>query len=229
MIIKNYNEFIELLYSYQDLKYKEFHGKLILDNNLIGVRTPILKRIAKNISQGDYNKFIDLNNHNLYEEKMIYGFLLGYIDEDFDILKELINDFLPYIDNWAICDMTASNLKAFKKNKRLGFEQIKMYLRSENPWVNRFGYVLLLDYYVDDNYIDKIFILCEKYTDEYYVKMSIAWLLSMCYVKYKEKTLEFLNKNIIDKWTYNKTIQKIIDSNRVNDEEKIILRGMKLK
>lgn len=223
----NYNDFINYLYDNQDLKYKEFHRKLILNDNLIGVRTPILKNIAKNISKSDYNLFIQNNKHELYEENIIHGLLLGYLKEDFNKIKELINSFLPYIDNWAICDMTVSNLKIFKKNKNIGFKEIKKYLKNKNPWINRFGYVLLLSYYIEDKYIDEIFVLCNKYQNEYYVKMSIAWLLSMCYVKYSEKTLLFLNNNKLDNWTYNKTIQKIIESNRVTKEEKSMLRELK--
>lgn len=229
MIVKDYNEFIKLLYSHQDLKYKDFHGKLILSNKLIGVRTPLLKKIAKEISKGDYNSFIKLNKHNLYEEIMIHGLIIGYIKCDFSTVKELINNFLPFINNWAICDMTAANLKIYRQNKDEGFNEIKKYLRSKNYWINRFAYVLLLDYYIESKYIDKIFILCSNYKDEYYVKMSIAWLLSMCYIKYKEKTLKFLNSNTLDKWTHNKTIQKIIESNRISKDEKIILKGMKIK
>lgn len=123
--------------------------------------------------------------------------------------------------------MTVSNLKIFRKNKEDGFKEIKKYLKNSNTWINRFGYVLLLNYYIDDKYIDKIFKLCENYKDEYYVKMSIAWLISMCYIKYKDKTMEYLNNNELDKWTYNKAIQKIIESNRVSKEEKEILKKMK--
>lgn len=229
MIENGYDEFIKLLYKHQDLKYKEFHKRLILSDNLIGVRTPILKKIAKQIARGNYNSFIELNKHDLYEETIIHGLILGYIKDNFNGVKELINNFLPYIDNWAICDISVSNLKIFNKNKEDGFIEIKKYLKNKNIWINRFGYVLLLNYYIDDEYIDQIFILCKNHKDEYYVKMSIAWLLSMCYIKYKEKTLKFLNSNTLDKWTYNKTIQKIIESNRINKDEKTILKGMKIK
>lgn len=227
--MNSYNDFLELLKNNQDLKYKDFHSKLILDDNLIGVRTPILKKLAKQIASSDYNKFIELNKHNIYEEKIVHGLVIGYIKEDFDNIIKLLDEFLIYIDNWAVCDLTVSNLKFFKKNKDKGFIQIKKYLKDTNLWINRFGYVLLLNYYIEDKYIDEIFKLCKKYKDEYYVKMSIAWLLSMCYIKYKDKTLDFLVTNVLDKWTYNKTIQKVIESNRVKKEEKNILKGMKIK
>lgn len=222
-----YNEFIKYLYSFQNLKYKEFHKKLILTDDLIGIRTDILKKIAKEIAKNDYKAFIKNNRHILYEENIIHGLLLGYLKLDFNDLKILIDNFLPFINNWAVCDLTVSNLKIFIKNKEDGFNEIKKYLKNSNTWINRFGYVLLLNYYIDDKYIDKIFKLCKNYKDEYYVKMSIAWLISMCYIKYKDKTIEYLNNNELDKWTYNKAIQKIVESNRVSKEEKEVLRKMK--
>lgn len=224
-----YDKFIKYLYSFQDIKYKNFHKKLILDDNLIGIRSNNLKIIAKKIAKNDYKKFILYNKHELYEEKILHGLVLGYLKLDFSELIPMIDEFIPYIDNWAICDCTVANLKIFSKNKEAGLKEIKKYLKNKNTWINRFGYVLLLNYYIEDKYIDTIFKLCNKYKDEYYVKMSIAWLISTCYVKSKEKTLEYLKYNKLDDWTYNKSIQKIIESNRVNKTEKDILKRMKRK
>lgn len=227
----NYQEFIDELYNLQDLKYKEFHGKLIMSDNLIGVRTPELKRIAKVIARSNYEEFFKKNKHKLYEENLVHGLVLGYLKLEFDELKILVNDFIPYIDNWAVCDMTVSNLKVYKKNKTkdIVFEEIKKYVNNNNPWINRFGYVLLLEYFIEEKYIDEIFNLCTNYKDHYYVKMAIAWLISMCYIKYKGRTLTFLKKNKLDEWTHNKAIQKIIESYRVTEEDKKMLRGLKRK
>ena len=226
-----HEEFLNKLYSLQDLKYKEFHSKLIMSNKLIGVRTPELKRIAKAIARSNYKEFFKENRHELYEENLVHGLVLGYLKLDFDELKPLVDDFIPYIDNWAVCDATVANLKVYKKNKTkdIVFNEIKNYLNSENPWINRFGYVLLLEYFIEEKYMDQIFELCENYKDHYYVKMAIAWLISMCYIKYKGRTITFLKKNKLDIWTHNKAIQKIIDSYRVDNMDKIILRGLKRK
>ena len=224
-----YKDFINELYNLQDLEYKNFHSKLILSDKLIGVRTKELKRMAKTIARSNYKEFFKQNNHKLYEENIVHGLILGYLKLDFNDLNPLIDDFIPYIDNWAVCDLTVSNLKIFSKNKDIGFIEIKKYLKDNNPLINRFGYVLLLNYYIDDKYIDKIFKLCSNYKDEYYVKMAIAWLVSMCFIKYKNKTLKFLNNNKLDDWTYNKSIQKIIESNRVSNEDKNMLRRLKRK
>ncbi len=226
-MIYTYDDFIKYLYTLEDIKYRDFNKKIILKDNIIGIRTDKLKYIARLISKNDYNKFIALNKHKLYEENLLHGLLLGYIKLDFNELIPLIDKFLPFIDNWAICDLTVSNLKIFKNNKELGLKEIKKYLKNSNTWINRFGYVLLLNYYVEDKYIDFIFKSINNYKDEYYVKMAISWLISICYIKYKDKTLEFLKNNKLDKFTYNKSIQKIIESSRVSIDEKNMLRTMK--
>ena len=226
-----YEDFLTELYSLQDLKYKEFHSKLIMSDKLIGVRTPELKRIAKVIARSNYEDFFKENRHELYEENLVHGLVLGYLKLDFIELKPLVDDFIPYIDNWAVCDATVANLKVYKKNKTkdIVFNEIKNYLKNDNPWINRFGYVLLLEYFIEEKYMDEIFELCENYKDHYYVKMAIAWLVSMCYIKYKGRTITFLKKHKLDVWTHNKAIQKIIDSYRVDNMDKVILRGLKRK
>ena len=226
-----YEDFINELYSLQDLKYKDFNSKIVGTNNVIGVRTPELKRIAKSIARGDYKSFIENNKHEYYEETLVHGLVLGYLKLEFDELKYYIDSFIPLIDNWAVCDMTVANLKIFKKNKTkdICFNEIKKYIKNYNPWINRFGYILLLDYFIEEDYISEIFELCENYKDHYYVKMGVAWLISVCYIKFKGRTLTFLKNNNLDDWTYNKAIQKIIESNRVSDEDKKMLRGMKRK
>ncbi|MBR6689987.1 MAG: DNA alkylation repair protein [Bacilli bacterium] len=226
-----YDEFLKELYSLQDLKYKEFHSKLIASDKLIGVRTPELKRIAKVIARSNYEDFFKDNKHELYEENLVHGLVLGYLKLEFDDLKPLVDEFIPYIDNWAVCDITVANLKVYKKNKTkdIVFNEIKKYISNNNPWINRFGYVLLLEYFIEEKYIEETFELCSNYKDEYYVKMAIAWLISMCYIKFKGRTLTFLKKNKLDTWTHNKAIQKIIESYRVSDDDKKMLRSLKRK
>lgn len=226
-----YEDFLSELYSLQDLKYKEFNSKLIMSDKLIGVRTPELKRIAKVIARSNYEEFFKENRHELCEENLVHGLVLGYLKLDFEDLKPFIDEFLPFINNWGVCDMTAANLKVYKKNKTkdVVFNEIKNYISNDNPWINRFGYVLLLEYFIEEEYMDEIFKLCENYKDEYYVKMAIAWLISMCYIKFKGRTLSFLKKNKLDTWTHNKAIQKTIESCRVTEEDKKMLRGLKRK
>ena len=227
----SYDDFIEKLNSLQDLKYKEFNSKIVCDNTTIGVRTPELKRIAKQVANSNYDEFLKNLKYKYFEEKLVHGLTLGYLKLEFEELKQYINKFLPHIDNWAVCDMTAANLKLFKKNKNKDscFSEIKKYIGDSNSWINRFGYVLLIDYFVEEKYIESILELCSNYKDDYYVRMAIAWLISACYIKYKGKTLTFLKYNNLDDWTYNKSIQKIIESNRISITDKKILKGMKRK
>lgn len=225
---ETYKVFLEYLYSLQDLKYKVFHSRIIMSDNLIGVRTPELKRVASIIAKNDYIGFIKYNTKNTYEEKVLYGLVLGYLKINFKCCLELLKDFIPFVDNWAINDIVCANMKCFKKNQEEGYKFIIDCLRSNNSWSIRFGIVLLLDFYINDNYIDKILDICNMIkSDEYYVKMAVAWLLSICYIKYKEKTLSFLETTTIDDWTYNKAIQKIIESTRVEKQEKLELKKLK--
>ncbi len=228
---KRYNEFLQQLDSLVDEKYKKFTANLgIKEDYLIGIRTPELKKIAKSISNENYLEFIELNTHDTYEERLIHGLLIGYIKTNFNTIKQLLWDFIPYIDNWALCDVTVANLHIWNKNTKDGFSFVKKCLNSENKWYQRAGFILLLDYYINDAYIDQILDICNHFkTDEYYVKMAIAWLISICYIKQKEKTLLFLKDNQLESWIQNKSIQKIRESTRVDKIEKDELLKWKKK
>lgn len=225
----NYNNFLEFLYSKRDTKYLEFHSKLLKDKtNLIGIRVPILKEIAKKISKGDYLSFFQNNTHNTYEEKMIHGLVIGYLNISFkELLKEL-DLFIPYVDNWAINDVVCANLKAFKKYPKEGYTYIQKLLKDKNSWYIRFGLVLLLDFYINEDYIDNILDIANniKSTD-YYVQMANAWLISICFIKFEEKTYQFLLNNELDDFTFNKSISKICDSYRVEKLVKEELRKLR--
>lgn len=224
---QTYQKFIKYLKTISEKNYQKFHQKLLKNEKIkvLGVRTPKLKEIARQISKTDYLKFIKYNTHTYYEENIIHGLLLGIIKDD-NILN-LIDDFIPYIDNWATCDITCANLKIFKK---ININQTKKYLKSSNPWEIRFGLVILLDHYIEKENINYIFITCNIVkNDHYYVKMAIAWLLSICYIKYPEITLKYLKNVDLDNFTYNKTISKICESLRVSKETKEKLKKLKRK
>lgn len=219
---KSYNEFVEYLFSLQDLKYREFHSGLGINKNyLIGVRTPILKKIAKNISLGDYNSFIEYNKHNTYEEILVHGLILGYLEVEFETVLNLFKKFIIYIDNWALCDLVCANLRIWNKNTKTGLKFVKWALNSKNQWYNRVGVVLLTNYYINDDYIEYILNTIKNYkTNDYYVIMGIAWLLSTCYIKYPTKTEILIKSNVLDKKIQNKTIQKIRESLRIDNKTK---------
>lgn len=225
---KEYKNLINNLYTLKDEKYKQFHSKLLKDNNieLIGIRTPELKKIAKEISKNDYNSFIKQNTHKTYEECILHGLVLGYINLEENNLLKMIDEFIPYIDNWAVNDLTVSNLKAFKK---INIQVIDKYINSDNPWEIRFGLTLLLNYYINTENLNKIFDICDsiKNTD-YYVEMANAWLISICYIKYPKETFKYLKKCKLNKFTMNKAISKICDSYRVSPNDKKEVRKLKI-
>jgi len=220
----SYNEFIKYLFSIKDEIYSKFHSKLLKNDKIkvIGIRTPLLKEIAKKITKTDYLKFIKLNNHKYYEETILHGLVITYLKIEFKKSIKLFNNYIKHIDNWASCDIVISNYKIFKKNLDLGFNYITKYLNDTNPWINRVGIVLLLNYYINDDYIDEILNICNNIkTNEYYVKMANAWLISMCLIKQYNKTYNFLLNNNLDNWTHNKAIQKSIESYRIKNKEEL--------
>ena len=219
---ESYQEFINFLISLEDINYKNFHSRLLgVKKNLIGIRTPKLKEIAKEIAKGEWQEFIRYSQNNYYEEGVIKGLVLGFIKVDYEVRKGYIDSFIAEIDNWAICDITVGNLKFLKKEKDSYYNFIKECILSNKSWKIRFGLVTLLDYYLEEKYIDEIFSLCSSITNkEYYVKMAQAWLISIMFIKFREKTLDYLKENSLDTWTHNKAIQKIRESTRVNKEDK---------
>ena len=224
----SYDLFIKYLYSYQDVNYLKFHSKLVKDKSIIGIRIPILKKIAKEISKSNYLDYIKYNRHDTYEEDMIYGLILGYIKTPFKDVLNYLKAFMPYNDNWAINDTVCANLKGFKNNQDTGYIFIKELLNSKKDWYIRFALVLLLDYYINDDYIDKLYSIIDSVkSDNYYVEMANAWLISICFIKYPDKTMNYLLNNNLDKFTFNKSIDKICDSYRVENSIKNELKRIK--
>ena len=207
----------------QDVKYKEFHSGLCPNvDKIIGVRVPQLKELAKQIAKEDYKKFLIHVKDEYYEELALHGLVIGYakmsIEDTFDYLKE----FVPKINSWAVCDVTCANLKITKKYRKEMWEFLETYIHSNKEYEIRFAVVMYLNYYLtDDEYIAEILKRIDKVENkEYYVQMAIAWLISIAYIKQKDKTIKYLEKNHLDKFTQNKAIQKIRESYRVPKEEK---------
>lgn len=222
----SYEEFYQNLWQYEEIPYRNFQGRLIKSDCLIGIRMPILHKLARQISKTDIVSFFSFNQHRKYEETLLHGLVIGYWQGSFpDILKH-IEQFLPFNDNWAINDIISSNLKCFRENRELGLVFIQNCLCSSHHWNIRFAYTLLLFHYLEEPYFPLMFRMCEQYQgDEYYVRMAIAWLLSFCYIKGPEETIAYLKKDTLDTWTHNKAIQKMLESNQV--KEKDYLRTLK--
>ena len=217
------------LFELQDLKYKEFHSGLCPNvDNIIGVRVPKLREIAREISKKDYDEFLRNVKDEYYEELVLHGLVIGYskisIEDTFKYLKE----FVPKINSWAVCDTTCSNLKITKKYMKEMWNFLEQYINSNKEYEIRFALVMYLNYYLTEEYIDEILKRIDKIANkEYYVQMAIAWLISFAYIKQKEKTEKYIKNNKLDKFTLNKAIQKICESYRVTEQEKEYLKKYK--
>ena len=225
----SYNKFIEELKKLGTDKYKNFNSKLIpfTQNEIIGIRIPILRNIAKKIYNTDYIAFLELVDNKYIEEVLIEGFLIGNIKNEILADKYIIR-FLPKIDNWCVCDTFCNSLKIVNKDKNKYFSFFTNRIDLTEPFNVRVGLIILNTFFIEEKYINDIFKFIDNINiDHYYVKMGIAWLISSCYIKFKDNTLGYLNNNKLDNFTYNKAIQKIIESNRVNNIEKNTLRKMK--
>ena len=224
-----YQELLIYLDTLKDIKYQKFQKKIVVYDDVIGVRCDDLKSIAKEISKCDYKGFIENNQSLTYELVLIEGLMYGYLKIPFNELKDYLNNYLSKIRSWGQVDSVVSNLKIFKKEQKQGFIYTKKLVHSKNNFVKRFGIILLLNYFLYDEYIDRVLEIVSKLkSDDYYVKMAIAWLMSISYIKYKEKTLVYL-VNIKDDFIYNKTLSKIIDSRRIDRKEKEFIRSLKRK
>ena len=213
-----------------DSKYQEFHSALVPGiGNILGVRIPQLRILAKEIAKRDnWRMFVEATDTKFYEETMLQGMVIGLAKMELDERMKHISMFVPRIDNWAVCDIFCGELKtAVKKGKETVWQFIQPYLISPKEFEIRFGIVMLF-HYVDDEHIDSLLEYADLFNhDAYYARMAMAWMISICFIKFPEKTMEYLKQSKLDNWTYNKSLQKTIESLRVDKETKDILRGIK--
>lgn len=217
------------LFEMQDLKYRDFHSKLmptIDKEKVIGIRTPDLRKFAKRMFKTDVSEdFLANLPHEYYEENNLHAFLIEQID-DYDLCIKELNRFLPFVDNWATCDMMRP--KVFKNHLSELLDEIDKWLLSKDTYTVRFGMEMLMVYYLDENfkteYSDAV---AGIRTDEYYIKMMQAWYFATALSKQYEKILPYLENNRLDADTHNKTIRKAIESYCITDEQKKYLRTLK--
>lgn len=224
------NEIREKLFEKQDLKYKEFHGKLCPNlDKIIGVRVPELKKIAKQIAKTDYKNYLKNAQDEYYEELLLQGLVIGYSKTTLEEKLKYLEKFVPKINSWAVCDVTCGTLKIAQKYEKEVWEFLQQYIKSKKEYEIRFALVMYLDYYLKEEYIDKILEQINNITSkDYYVQMAIAWLVSIAYIKQKEKTEKFLKNNKLDKFSQNKSISKICESYRITPEEKERVKKYKI-
>lgn len=219
------------LFSHADEEYKAFQCKLmpgVDEDKVIGVRTPILRTYAKELfKSGAYEEFLAEMPHQYYDMMNLHGFILCEM-KDFDRVITEINRFLPFVDNWATCDLVSPK-KAFKKNLDSLLEHIKIWMASSETYTIRFGMEMLMSFYLDDEfkpeYLDWV---AAVRSDEYYVKMMQAWYFATALAKQYDATLPYIEKQALDDWTHNKAIQKARESFRITPEQKEYLKSLKL-
>lgn len=222
---------LEELMSHSEEQYKFFNLKIIPTNqNVLGVRTPLLKKMAKKIAKESPYEFITLDKGNSYEMIMLEGLVISYLKVPFSDLVPYIESYMNKIDNWAQVDSFVMNFKGIIKEKEIVFNILKTWLISKEEFVVRTALIILLSYYVDKEHLQNIFDISNKVTHKgYYVFMGNAWLISVCMAKLPEETIQFFKDNQLDNITHNKAIQKSRESNRVSKEHKDLLNTLKRK
>lgn len=239
-----------------DEKYKEFQSKLlptIEENRILGVRSPVAKKIARKYANTDEgNKFMDELPHKYYDENVVHAFMLCSLEVGEEEMVKKLTRFLPFMDNWAVCDGLCANLKSFfkDKEKRLDFvlSCIDLSVYGDIPtcflspasttYTIRFGLVSLLAYYVEEKYLGKIFDVCKDIAPlcgenprpadySYYVSMAVAWLISTCLIKEYDLALPLIKSKEIPKWIHNKSIQKACESCQIDGDKKAYIKTLK--
>ena len=197
-------------------------------SSIIGVRTPELKAMAKEIlKSGDYEDFLNDLPHKYFEENQLHAFILSGMKDAESCFEEL-EKFLPYVDNWATCDQMSP--KVFKKHKDELLKRVKEWIRSDETYTVRFGVGMLMEHFLDDDYDVKYPEMVAKLrSDEYYVNMMIAWYFATALAKQYDTIIPYIEKKKLDKWTHNKAIQKSVESYRITDEQKTYLKTLKIK
>ena len=229
---ENINNYIEKkLFGMQDLKYRSFHLKLmpgVDPETVIGVRTPELRSFSSEIfKRDDKENFLSDLPHKYYDENNLHGFVIEKI-KDYDECVEKIDRFLPYVNNWATCDLMSP--KIFKKHKEKLIEDIKRWMASSHTYTIRFGIEMLMSFFLDEDFKEEyLHMVAEVSSEEYYVNMMIAWFFATALAKQYKKTLPYMENKVLEKWTHNKSIQKAVESRRITKEHKEYLKSLKIK
>lgn len=216
------------LFELQDTGYRDFQSRLMPDvpkEKVIGVRTPALRKLAKELAgTEEAAAFILQLPHKYYEEDNLHTFLICEM-KDYDDCMAEVEQFLPYIDNWATCDCFTP--KVFKKHREEVYEKIKQWLGSAETYTVRFGIVTLMDYLKTDFEKQMLSLVADIRSEEYYINMATAWYFSMALVWQYNAALPYLTEERLDKWTHNKSIQKATESRQIDDKTKEYLRTLK--
>ena len=221
----------EKLFEYQDLGYREFNSKLIPNidkETMIGVRIPDIRKIEKSLSIEEKEQFLMDLPHKYFEENMLHGIIISNM-KDYDKVIINLEKFLPYVDNWAVCDSISP--KIFKKNREKAIVNVLSWIKSNHTYVCRFGIGMIMQLYLENEYFKKSYlnIIAEIKTEDYYINMMRAWTFQVALVKQWKEAIVYIEKGLLDEFTHNKTISKSCDSYKIEKEKKEYLKTLRRK
>ena len=219
------------LFSRQDKEYMKFLSKLtpnVSEDTIIGVRIPEIRKLAKKlVKNNEYEDFLKELPHKYYDENLLHGAIISE-SKDFETCIELLDNFLPFVDNWAVCDTISP--KIFKKYKKELIEKIKEWSQSDKTYTCRFGVEMLMTHFLDEDFKKEYLeIVANIHSEEYYVKMVVAWFFATALAKQWDYAVIYLENNRLDVWVHNKTIQKARESLRILEDKKGYLKRLKRK
>ena len=219
------------LFSLQDKEYMKFLSKLtpnVSEDTIIGVRIPEIRKLAKKlVKNNEYEDFLKELPHKYYDENLLHGAIISE-SKDFEKCIKLLDNFLPFVDNWAVCDTISP--KIFKKYKKELIEKIKEWSQSDKTYTCRFGVEMLMTHFLDEDFKKEYLeMVANIHSEEYYVKMVIAWFFATALAKQWDYAVIYLENNRLDVWVHNKTIQKARESLRILEDKKGYLKGLKRK
>lgn len=216
----------EMLLEAKDDKYRDFQVKLVPNvspDTIIGVRTPDMRKIAKEVfNSPEKDEFLKELPHKYYEENLVHFFIIAMI-KDFDECIEKVEEFLPYVDCWPVSDQATP--KTFKKNHAKLLPYIKNWIASDHVYTARFGIRMLMNEFLDDDFKDEYLeLVASKEGDDYYLKMMVAWYFATALAKKYDESVKYIEGRKLDDWIHKKAIQKAVESFRVTDEHKEYLK-----
>ena len=220
----------ELLFQLQDKSYRDFQSKLIPTipvETIIGVRIPAIRKLAKEYGKDPESvEFLKQLPHTYYDENILHALLVAEI-KDYEVCVKEVEHFLPYVDNWAVCDIFSP--KVFRKNKDKLIDKIREWTASGQPYTCRFGMEMLMTHFLDEDFrVEYLEIPAAVHSEEYYVNMMIAWFYATALAKQWDAAVGYIEKKCLDPWTHNKTIQKARESYRITREQKEYLKTLKV-
>ena len=227
----NMNNIINDLIKLQDKNYRDFQVKLfptLSSDTIIGVRTPVLRSYAKKmVKEKNYVSFLEELPHKYFDENQLHAFIISELKNCNECII-YVNNFLPYIDNWATCDQMSPGI--FRKNHNQLLDQIRVWINSKETYTVRFGIGMLMQHFLDNDFKSEYLNLVSSIkSEEYYINMMRAWYFATALAKQYEEAIKFLEEQKLDTWTHNKTIQKAIESYRITASQKEYLKGLKIK